>query len=55
MERETQNVLVIVSQLATMTYNYIQLHIVESEKMAGIEDMRAFSVLGYDVHQSAVV
>ncbi|PSN48469.1 hypothetical protein C0J52_11715 [Blattella germanica] len=54
MERETQKVIVIVSQLATtMTYN-ISLHIVESEEMVSIEDKRAFCVLYYHVHSTVI-
>ena len=53
-ERETQNVMFIVSQLAT-TYKSCALYTVKSEKMAGIEDMRAFCVLNYHVYQSVIV
>ncbi|PSN46849.1 hypothetical protein C0J52_24202 [Blattella germanica] len=33
---------------------HLTLHIVESEKMVGIEDNRAFCVLDYHVHQSVI-
>ncbi|PSN58253.1 hypothetical protein C0J52_00171 [Blattella germanica] len=34
--------------------HHLTLHIVESEKMVGIEDKRAFCVLDYHVHQSVI-
>ncbi|PSN40284.1 hypothetical protein C0J52_22090, partial [Blattella germanica] len=42
----------------TVGYNnvilHLTLHIVENEKMVGIEDKRAFCVLDYHVHASVI-